>query len=219
MNIDAEVFDKHPKSEDESSVWRYFLTNKDQNKGKCQKCSRIIKANGKSTSALHNHMKNIHNVNTLKRDTDSSSSTICTPKLTKIFGSAGSETLQEVIARMAALDGIPFLMFCTSEDIRKGLIARGFRDIPKSPNTIRKYVLNYAEEIRNKTIVQLGQLKSAGNKFSISSDEWTSLRNRRFINVNLHSTNETWNLGLGRAYGKLPAEKVCVCLGVCVNLF
>lgn len=115
---------------------------------------------------------------------------------------------------MAALDGISFQLFCTSEDIRKGIIARGFNDVPKSPNTIRKYVLDFAERIRNKTISRFNQMKSEGNKFSISSDEWTSLRNRRFINVNVHLTYETFNLGLGRAYGKLPAEKVRLLLNL-----
>lgn len=109
---------------------------------------------------------------------------------------------------MASLDGIPFKLFCTSEDIRKGLTARGFRNIPKSSNTIRKCVLRYAEKIRNETIIQFDKLKSDGCKFSVSYDEWTSIRNRRYINVNIHSKDETWNLGLGGAFGKLPAEKV-----------
>ena len=100
-------------------------------------------------------------------------------------------------------------IFCTSEDIWKRLLARGFNNIPRSPNTIRKYVFSYAEQVRKTTIAKFDELKSEGNKFSISSDEWTSLRNRRYLNVNVHSTNGTWNLRLGRAYGKLPAEKVC----------
>lgn len=208
----SDDFVEHPKSKDDSSVWRYFLTNKDRNKGKCLQCFRIIRADGSSTSALHSHMKNIHKVNTLKRHLDVASPSPSTSKITDFYGKSDNESLDEVISRMAALDGISFQLFCTSEDIRKGLIARGFKDVPKSPNTIRKYVLDFAERIRNKTISRFNQMKLKGHKFSASSDEWTSLRNRRFINVNVHSTNETFNLGLGRAYGKLPAEKVCLSL-------
>lgn len=208
----------HPKSQDENSVWRFFLTNKERNKAKCLKCMRIIKTEGSSTSSMHSHMKNKHKINTLKRlinvnissdinNNVGSSTPANKVKINDFF--AEKEYLEEVIARMASLDGISFNLFCTSEDIRKGLIARGFKNIPTSPNTIRKYVLSYAEKIRKATTTQFDKLKSEGNKFSVTSDEWTSLRNRRYINVNIHSDKETWNLGLGRGFGKLNAEKVC----------
>lgn len=169
--MDIDTFAEHPKSKDEYSVWRFYLTNKDQTKGRCIKCMRIIKAEGKSTSALHNHMKNIHNENTLKRHNISTSAS-SKVKITEFFQVAQTESLEEVIARMASLDGIPFHLFCTSEDIRKGLIARGL-DIPRSPNSIRKLVLNYAEKIHQQDIVLFDELKSKGNKFSVTSDEWT----------------------------------------------
>lgn len=209
--MDLDLFVEHPKSEDQNSVWRFFLTNKYQNKGKCIKCLRVIKAENKSTSGLYNHMKLIHkhDETSLKRQSNQETSS-SDKKITTFFRNTEVDTLDQVLARMASLDGIRFQLFCTSEDIRKGLAARGFKDIPKSPNTIRKRVLRYAEKIRNETIEQFHKLKSEGNKFSVTSDEWTSIRNRRFINVNLHSKDETWNLGLGRAFGKLPAEKVCI---------
>lgn len=205
--MDTDLFVEHPKTQDANSVWRFFLTNKDLNKGKCKKCLRVIKSEGKSTSALHNHMRLIHNENSLKRISNVNVS-LPSAKIPSYFPNKEAESLDQVVARMASLDGIPFQLFCTSEDIRKGLTARGFKDIPKSPNTIRKLVLHYADKIRNETIVQFNKLKSEGNKFSASSDEWTSVRNRRYINVNIHSKDEIWNLGLGRAFGKLPAEKV-----------
>lgn len=131
-------------------------------------------------------------------------------KITTFFRNTECDTLDQVLARMASLDGISFQLFCKSENIRKELTARGFKDIPTSPNTIKKYVLRYAEKIRNETIEEFSKSKSQGTKFSLSSDEWTSVRNRRYINVNVHSKDETWNLGFGRAFGKLAAEKVCI---------
>lgn len=199
-------FVEHPKSQDENSVWRFFRTNKNQDKGQCIKCLRVLKAENKSTGGLHNHMKTVHNENVLKRQSNEIASSSAT-KITSFFQNTEVETLDQVLSRMAALDGIPFQLFCTSEDIRKGLLARGFTDIPQSPNTIRKYILRYADKIRNETIVRFNKLKE-GNKFSATTDEWSSTRNRRYINVNIHSKDETWNLGLGRAFGKLPAEKV-----------
>lgn len=50
-------------------------------------------------------------------------------RITEFCTKSKIESLDEVLARIATLDGIPFQLFCTSEDIRKGLVARGFRDI------------------------------------------------------------------------------------------
>ena len=46
-------------------------------------------------------------------------------------------------------------------------------------------------------------------KFSLTFDEWTSVRNRRYLNIILPSTNTSWNLGLSRVMESVPAEK-CV---------
>jgi hypothetical protein len=41
---------------------------------------------------------------------------------------------------MTAYDGLPFHLFCTSGDVRKGMTARGFfSDVPKSPATSKKW--------------------------------------------------------------------------------
>lgn len=176
-----------------------------------------MKAKGGSTSALHSHMHLIHGVNTLKRHApvvDISQVEIdvnCpSPKANKIteYFQKGEESLHVIISRMAALDGIPFKTFCTSEDLRKCLSSRCSTKIPTSPNTIRQYVLDYAKEVRTNMIKEFGRLKSGGQKFSLTGDEWTSVRNRRYLNVNVHSYESTWNILLSRAKGKLPAEKV-----------
>ncbi|KAJ6639133.1 hypothetical protein Bhyg_11873 [Pseudolycoriella hygida] len=137
---------------------------------------------GSLTGGLHNHMKLIHKENTLKKSAESNIAP-SNAKISSFFHNREVESLDDVLSRMAALDGIPFQLFCSSDDIRKGLTSRGFTDIPKSPNTIRKYILNYAEKIRDETKARFDKLISEGQKFSCTSDEWTSLRNRRFINL------------------------------------
>lgn len=57
-------------------------------------------------------------------------------------------------------------------------------------------------------------MKKAGVKFSLTFDEWTSLRNRRYMNVNLHTAigrefqdgSRFKNIGLVRVDGTMPAE-------------
>lgn len=60
---------------------------------------------------------------------------------------------------MTARDGLPFAVFCTSEDLRVGLSARGFNNIPKSSNTIRSMVMQYAIKIRKIVINEISHEK------------------------------------------------------------
>ena len=114
------------------------------------------------------------------------------------------KTLPETLARMTALDGLPFSVFCTSTDLRMALASVGFTDkLPQSPNTIRKIVLEYAQSTRSQQIVEIGQLQKNGERFSIVFDEWTSNSNRRYINMILKSqTAKLWNIGLMRKIGR-----------------
>ena len=44
---------------------------------------------------------------------------------------------------------------------------------------------------------------------SLTFDKWTSTKNRRYMNINIHLEKDFWNLGLCRVTGSMPAEK-CV---------
>lgn len=78
------------------------------------------------------------------------------------------------------------------------------------------------------TLIQLFQITYANNKqqelkstflsnkqksfrYSLTFDEWSSTRNRRYLNLNVHTKDDFWNLGITRIHGSLPAEK-CVTL-------
>ena len=51
-------------------------------------------------------------------------------------------------------------------------------------------VLNYSKSIPDEFIKELLSRIANGNRFSLTFDEWTSLRNRRSININVHSGKE-----------------------------
>lgn len=112
---------------------------------------------------------------------------------------------------MVALDGIPFSAFCTSLDLRAAIKALSLpEELPKSSSTIRQLVLEFATHIRKTRGVEITKLKEEGHKFSATCDEWTSGRNRRFLNIVIHgSDSKFWNLGLYRIHGSMTAEK-CV---------
>lgn len=203
----------------ETSVWRYFLRGI-QNRGvaKCAKCSKVIKCEGSSTSGLKKHLKGVHQINLDKRpasdDVPQDNQTATTsshPKkivtLHQYFSK--SSPLEAALARMAAEDNIPFNTICNSEGIRLGLYARGFRDIPKSPEGIRLKVKAHYIFVVGGYRKEFGEIRKQGRKISITFDEWTSTRNRRYMNVNAHDGQHTWNLGLKRIVGSMDAEK-CV---------
>ena len=46
-----------------------------------------------------------------------------------------------------------------------------------------------------------------GEKYATTLDEWTSTRNRRYLNINIHDSNGGYhNLGLVRVPSTCPAE-------------
>ena len=63
----------------------------------------------------------------------------------------------------------------------------GFKNLPKSATTLQKFVLEYSKNVRISIISELSQKKMSGEvvgeRFSLSFDEWTSQRNRRYLNI------------------------------------
>jgi len=82
------------------------------------------------------------------------------------------------IARMTACDGLPFVVFTTSLDLRKAMLALGFQ-LAKSENSVSQLVLDQGDRIRAMVISQLHIRKEQGQRFSLTFDDWTSTRNRR----------------------------------------
>nr|CAI5830284.1 unnamed protein product [Callosobruchus analis] len=125
-------------------------------------------------------------------------------------------SLDAILARMAALDGLPFRVFIKSRDLRKGLEARGFTNLPTSSSTIKNIISLYCEKIFDNFAKEIKVLRQKGRCFSLTFDEWTSTANKRFLNINIHGIldeqcGKIWNIGLVRAQGSMPAE-------ICINL-
>lgn len=201
-------FEEHPKNNDENSPWFHFLREKQVHQhAKCKICGNILKASGGTTSGLHTHLKSKHEINLLKRkivkSPNCNASSVSTESNTEI------ESLPLALARMAACDCLSFNVICTSIDIRKGLEARGFQNIPKCPKTTKKIVMEYSRKKREELTKQFLTKIENGERFCLTFDEWSSTRNRRYMNLNVHTDKEFWNLGLTRAKGTMPAEK-CV---------
>jgi len=111
---------------------------------------------------------------------------------------------------MTARDGLPFRVFVTSSDLRRGLVALGFGNLPNSVNHVKQLVMDEGERVCSVVIAEMANLKKQRHRFSVTFDEWTSTRNRRYMNINVHAEGPRyWNLGLIHVHGSMPAEK-CV---------
>ena len=140
--------------------------------------------------------------------------------MTKYMLSSRDNTLQATIARMTSRDGLPFKPFVTSPDLRKCLLALGFGNLPTSCDTVKQMVMSEGRNVRSFAINQLARKKSEGHRFSLSLDEWTSGRNRRYMNINVHEKGGAfWSLGLVRVNGSMPADKCASIIDSKLNEF
>ena len=106
---------------------------------------------------------------------------------------------------MAALNRISFRTLAESEDIKRGLLALGYT--PKHTHRdIARLVMGYAKEVKEEIQKTLQEELDMGNRFSVTTDEWTSVRNRRYCVVNVHlGRGRHFGIGMIRGKGKLDA--------------
>lgn len=219
---------------DKNSPWDYFTKEKGSGICKISGCGKVIQARGGTTSGLHTHLRTIHNINLLKRkenlekstsldldvSTNKLKSDLNKGKITNFFRCNIDGTFEAVISRLVALDGLPFLKISQSYDIRK-MLMKEFpqKNIPTSHNTVRTLVLDYGDQIRAQVKKELARIRKDNGKFSVTMDEWTSNKSKRFMNVNVHSEDNFWNLGLHRILGSMPAEKAKKIFENCLSSF
>ena len=108
-----------------------------------------------------------------------------------------------------AVDGWSFHSISKSEGTRLGLLSRKFSDLPKTPQTIKNLVMKFADDLIQEDKKRLAELVKKNIRFALTFDEWTSLRNRRYLNLVLHyEDSKIINLGLFRVIGNATSVNV-----------
>lgn len=129
------------------------------------------------------------------------------------------ETMAKIVAKLVAMDGFSIHSISHSCFIRDSFSLRSF-SLPKNHKTIMKLVIEFYNEKQSELSQYFQCSKKEKKKFSLTLDEWTSKRNRRYINVNIHGVDrKQHNLGLIRIYGSCPAEKAVALVEQRLNEF
>lgn len=188
------------------SVWDYATKRKNSItkdlEGQCQHCNKIIKCVGNSTTTLKNHLQN-HGISL----TSTSKSRSGGEKSQKIIADFLKErmTLKEIISDLAT-DGISIRAITRNKYIRQSVARDGFK-LPANESDVMKLLHEDFDE-KQKIMMDTIKLKVAnGVKFSMTVDEVTTLRGRRYFGVNLHDKTEdiTYKTGLIRIFGSCNA--------------
>lgn len=131
--------------EPKSFVWKHFTKGPKAN-AQCNLCPRILVYKGSSTSGLVKHLVNIHHINAEgSNDSNNDDDEIEQPQPKRqrsIKEFLPSNKLDEVLAKMAAFDGISIRAITRSSFIRESLSLKGFQ-CPKSEATVMKSILDF----------------------------------------------------------------------------
>lgn len=233
--------DENDESEDTGkSLWDYFTKRPNkENEAQCSLCSKNLKISKGSFKGLKVHLDKIHCINissensklkrsyskvvsqasTSKPDTEtvellSNEEDNITPKKKNkpidSYFKMKNDSMEAMVSRMICKDGLALSTFCTSTDLRNLFRKSGFQ-LPQSPNTIRTMINNFANTVQADMIIEFEFMKKQNQKFSLTFDEWTSQKNHRYLNLNVHHQEKHFNLGLIRIKGSCTAEHA-VCL-------
>lgn len=194
-----------------SAIWQHFTKVKDPisgktTHGKCVTCSKQISSNG--TSAMKKHaMKHGLNVS-LGHSSNSTELTttieLVQPTIEKYFSKINTDSLPSLISKFCS-NGSSFLAMASTE-MTSLLSKAGYTNVPKSANGVKNQVMSFANEVKSLYIEEIANELKNLSVLSVGFDEWTSLGNRRYMNVFLYSPDKHWNLGLIRIRGKTDAN-------------
>lgn len=207
-----------------SYVWNHFSKSRiKKDTAICNYCKKEILCKGSSTSGLTRHISSQHkdkdhiidsSIST-NQGTSTDSSNPSAPKIAKLQQSsilkyADRKQLSEIVARLATVDGFSINGIANSQFIRQSLVARGSDyALPIGNTNVMKLVHQQFELAKFEVTQRFKAMLNAGDRFSITLDEWTSRKNRGYLNVNVHFKDGDFvNLGLERIPGRCPAEVI-----------
>lgn len=194
-----------------SKAWEYFTQSKNK-KAECNICKTNLTMVNSSTTSLFKHLKTRHNINPNldKRNLEADSEAGCSFKKPKtMMDYVKRISLEEIVSKLAAVDGISIRAITRSEFIRESIAKHGFK-LPKNETDVMTLIHDHFQGMKNQMICELSEKIKNNVRFSLTLDEWTSTRMKKYVNVILHGApkEEPYNLGLVRLFGSCTATQL-----------
>lgn len=185
-----------------SKIWDHFV-RKTKETAECKKCNKSLKCCGGSTSSLNSHVKNVHGINI--NESDSSGF-----KKQKTLGEyVQRKSIEEEISRLASADGLSFHCITNSKFIQESLQKTKYdKPHPTSHTGVRNLLLSFYEKKKHELIGFFKEQVSKSIRFSLTLDEYTSLQNVRYMNINVHNESQHWSLGMIKASNSLNYTRI-----------
>ena len=188
-----------------SPAWKHFLRDQKNGVAKCKICETVMKT-GASTSGLLNHLEKVHKIQLHSNETQEEPPTK-KGKIQAFFSpKEKAPELQEIVAKMSAVDGFSFNAIAKSESLQYVFKKAGYT-LPKYEGTLRDLAMNQYDSLKEQIKSKISDAKKSEIRLSITNDESTSTRNRRFMNINAHFQTSFQSLGMARVDGSLPGTK------------
>ena len=144
------------------------------------------------------HIKSKHSTENPSSTKSDVSSNTQSASSTKCFKSAYSQatlhsfmnkkTREEIIAKLVAVDGFPPSAVSKSEFIRQVFSDTGML-FQKNPNYVMQSICKQYEIVKDFAMMEMQQSLKRGNRFNPSLDEYSSLKHKRYLNINVAETD------------------------------
>lgn len=190
-----------------SEVWKHVLVKSgDDSVVKCKYCSAKFNPKQATTSLIY-HLQKKEGISLKKSSEPKEVDGKFKQKQLTIQSCLQKKDCAEVVlARLLAVDLLPMYKLEKSKDIQNGWAAQGLK-IPTTRKAMKKMFLSFTDKIKTNFKQELAAKISDKDRFSISLDEWTSIKNQRYMGLNLHLNDATvQSLGMVRIKGSMTAE-------------
>ena len=187
-------------SQNRSIAWTYFDRLDEVESAKCKKCQSVLKCKKYSTTGLLRHLRSAHN------EILGEIQTVEHSQKKRKKETERADTLEEIVAKLVCVDGFSIHAIVNSDFIKNSLAKKGML-LPTNSCHVMNMIHYQYNTVKTTTSTDITARLLKGERFSISLDEYTSLRNQRYLNINLHAPDKILNLGMVRIKGSLSAAK------------
>ena len=118
--------------------------------------------------------------------------------------------MQGIVSQLAAVDGFCIYSIGKSKFIRESLSAKNLR-LPSWDSDIMNLIHREYSDIQKQIKTEIEMKLNCDSRFSVTMDEYTSVRCRKYMNINIHCQNDVINLGLIRMRVRVVLKKFFSC--------